>query len=706
MTMNSLWSRLRKKNKKDYRQFQFCILFAMMLVSSYLMLMFSPLIQKALPEGGDSGKQVYMIFAIAVVGCTVFVWYAARLFLRYKSREIGIFMALGAEKSMLSGSLQAELFKLLCIYALEGIAAGAAVAFLGGKVIEQATKSVQDYRFAYSVQGLLASVAYGLVLFLFIAALAQKAMKRTDIMAVINEQRKQEPFRKTVTKRYFTVGVILIFTGIFMGYFVPQFAGRVLGIFLGGVMNLFYGLTALGIYRVLVYSVSSRRRGRNPQKYYNHLLNYGMMKFQGASVVRNMLVIVLLVLGGMYSLCYIPQMGFAAFEQEQSYEDEYSFRYLQNARGLTKERIELLAQEYQVEIQDYREGEFIRIKGSGVNRDSNEQGLLTEEYYDDYAEYDCTSAAEYEKLTGIHLEIPKGSYYLICNKGTMENIWFRFGDMDKLYREAEDNYLPVKYLGNTEYQALAITPGSGLGEASRFVLNNEDYQQLREGLPAKALETQLLFNTRDSGREGSFAKALYREFALNISPEMDVMDYYNACEAERRGEDYAYKTGEAVFDPDLPAKETDWQFKPVLAPLLRESNIMGMAVRFLLFLYVSVICFAAAGIIGYTRSQSVCISNEQLFRDIEKLGADRTYCRWLLKKQVAKVYVLPTVIGVALALFYEISILYGNDGHMMNAEYKTLAAALALGSLAALYQGVMYRKSLKQAARLLKLDKE
>ena len=41
MTLRVLWSRLRKRNKKDYRQFQFCIVFAMMLVSSYLMMRYS-----------------------------------------------------------------------------------------------------------------------------------------------------------------------------------------------------------------------------------------------------------------------------------------------------------------------------------------------------------------------------------------------------------------------------------------------------------------------------------------------------------------------------------------------------------------------------------------------------------------------------------------------------------------------------------------
>ena len=71
MTLNVLWEKLRKRNKNDYRQFRFCIVFAAALISSYLMLIKSPLIEGALPEGGDSGKIVFLILGIAVTGCTV-----------------------------------------------------------------------------------------------------------------------------------------------------------------------------------------------------------------------------------------------------------------------------------------------------------------------------------------------------------------------------------------------------------------------------------------------------------------------------------------------------------------------------------------------------------------------------------------------------------------------------------------------------------
>lgn len=50
MTLGNLWGKLRKRNKGDYRQFQFSTAFAVMLISSFLMLVCSPLIQGLSPR--------------------------------------------------------------------------------------------------------------------------------------------------------------------------------------------------------------------------------------------------------------------------------------------------------------------------------------------------------------------------------------------------------------------------------------------------------------------------------------------------------------------------------------------------------------------------------------------------------------------------------------------------------------------------------
>lgn len=72
-------------------------------------MMRSPTVLTILPEGGDSRKQVMMVFVLAVLGCAVFTTYASGLFFRQKSREIGTFLALGATRHQLKTELSKEL---------------------------------------------------------------------------------------------------------------------------------------------------------------------------------------------------------------------------------------------------------------------------------------------------------------------------------------------------------------------------------------------------------------------------------------------------------------------------------------------------------------------------------------------------------------------------------------------------------------------
>ncbi len=701
MTLSTLWSRLRKKNKGDYRQFRFCITFAVLLVSSLLLMICSPLIQDSLPKGGDSGKQVYLICSVALVGCIIFAAYAVRLFLRYKSREIGIFMALGAERNVLARALSLELAKIIGMCAAAGIVLGALIAFCVGKIMEILTSSVSDSAFSFTASGFLASAVYVAILFIMVQLLAGRAMKRTNILDVINEQRRQEPMKKAVSRAYFISGIIFTAAGFFGAVFLPQITVYALGIFLGGWTNAFYLLVLLGVYRILVYAVSSRQKGKNPQKYYNNLVNYGMIKFQGASVVKNMLVITLLIFAGLYAISYIPSNMTTSIELE----DDFSFRYLNDADEPGKEELDSLAGEYGVSIEDYREGEFIRVTGSGTDRDMSDDNKLLEIYYDEYAEYDCISASEYEKLTGTKLEIPEGAYYQIEGRNAYENIWYKFGDMDKLYCQNEGQFLPMKYMGNTTYHSLIITQNAGMNTGSRFILNDNDFARLKSGLTEEKQETQVLFNTEGQLKsEAAFARAFYKSFVNRMSEGMNVMSYYNAMEGERRGSDYAQMEEDAIVDADNPLKETDWQYDPVMAPLLKQQTIMLLANRLLLFGYVFLICFASVGIIGYTRSQSMGIANEQAFEDIKKLGADRNYRRALMKSQIQKVFVLPTILGVVLLLGYEVMLLSMNDRIFSAADMKITFMLAGTGIMAALYQYIIYRASVKKVGSFLNLN--
>ena len=656
MTLRNLWGKLRKRNKGDYRQFQFSTAFAVMLISSFLMLVCSPLIQGALPEGGDSEKQIWMSFGVSAIGCVVFVLYVTKLFLRYKSREIGIFLALGAEKHTLKRSLAGELAQMTAVCSAIGILLGAVIAFTTGNIIEVLIADVYDGNFTFTASGLLLSVCYALVLFLFIQFQAGRAMKRTNVMEVINEQRRQEPMKKSVSKAYLISGIALALAGIFCALILPQIVAYTTGIFLGAWTNAFYLAAVFGVYRVLVYAVS-----------------------------------------------YLPMM-LSDSSSERDYEAEYSCRCLNDADEPSESGINDLAETYGITVENYREGDFLRVFGSGTERDADENNQLIETYYDRFAQYDVTSASEFEKLTGISLDIPAGSYYQIIGSTSYENIWNHFGDMDKLYIESEDAYLPLSYIDTVPYESLNISGDNNMGDASRFVVSDADFDRLKAGLSDSSLETQVLFDTEgNTSDEIAFSNELFRTFAEGMSDGMDVLTYYNAASAEREGAEYTETFSGAVVDPENPLKAADWQFAPQLVPLLDQQMIMALAARLLTFSYIFIICIAAVGVIGYTRSQSVGLTNQQVFEDIRRLGADRQYRRALMRRQLRKVFVLPTILGAGLCLLYELLMRWNNDGQISAGEIKSMLIITVIAAVIAVYQYAVYRLSVRKTGRLLKL---
>ena len=77
-TFSEVYAALRRKNRGQYGLLTGCCFFSVLLITAYACMMRSPTILTILPEGGDSRKQVVMVFVLAVLGCAVFTTYSSR----------------------------------------------------------------------------------------------------------------------------------------------------------------------------------------------------------------------------------------------------------------------------------------------------------------------------------------------------------------------------------------------------------------------------------------------------------------------------------------------------------------------------------------------------------------------------------------------------------------------------------------------------
>lgn len=698
MTMLNLFTKLKKYNKGNYRQFSFCYALSVILVSTLTLFMLSPFVQSRLPIGGDSRKMLYMVYAVAVLGCVLFIIYATGLFLRFKSREVGIFMALGTPKRVLAKTLTKEIVLLILKLGIAGIIIGGVIAFVFGKVYEGFVQSATGDSFSLPLTGFIGSFLFVTITVCIVMGMAIRFLKRANLIEILNEERRTEPIKKNVDTKYLVWGIILIAVGLLGGLIIPYIVSTMLKRSLSGFPYIFYVLVFIGLYRVMVYSIAVHKKGRHPQKYYKNLISFGMMKFQGISVVRNMLIVTLLIAGSLFAIFFsatnlIQGLGSAASEA-----NDISYRYLGDAEKLTQEQVEKLAEDYQVGIDNYREAEFLRLLGSGVSRENyDKSGKLIEEYRkQDYIK-NFISADEFERVTGIAVNVQPGMYQYISREGNNENYCFLPDDLDLVQNPDSGLQKPLSYAGTVEYSSFFYHYGQD-GNAN-YILNDEDYTELEKGLSDEMHMTHILFDLSDTGDTYGFSKDLYARYCNSVSDSMKKMSAYDEY---REATDSEYSYSEPVeIEPERLGMEIDWKYAPVFVPIQEKSFVQSYATLLLIFIFVAIVCLVSAGVIGYTRSITVAIKSKSVLMDVKKLGADRTYLNRVLKEQVKKVYVLPTIVAAVLMFVYYTLTLWQNDGTITLNEYPMIAVNVLTCLAVCIYQYVLYRYSLKKAGKVI-----
>ena len=101
---------------------------------------------------------------------------------------------------------------------------------------------------------------------------------------------------------------------------------------------------------------------------------------------------------------------------------DFSLSYPLSADEIDKVDIDNLAEKHDVEIKDYWEVEFIRLLGSGVNRDNiDDEGNLIEKYEKEYVYYSFMDETTFNQITGENLKVADGTYFMIRKSSMYEN---------------------------------------------------------------------------------------------------------------------------------------------------------------------------------------------------------------------------------------------------------------------------------------------
>ena len=702
-TFTQVYAALRRKNKGQYALLTGCCFFSVLLITAYVCMMRSPTILSVLPEGGDSRKQVMMIFVLAVIGCAVFTTYAAGLFFRQKSRETGVFLALGASRKQLKRELRRD----LAIISLGACAAGA---ILGGplawglwQVFRALVVDTEEMSLTFDPAAYTYALAFSAYVTAMLFFLGGRSIRKTNIMDVVQESHKSEPIRE-VKHWYGWVGMILLAVGGFCGYIAPTVFVRGLHWYPPeGLTAVFYLPALVGLYMILLHTVANGWGGK--RRKYQDMISVSQMRFQGRQTVRNMLVMTVLIAGAYFATFYAPMLGTGAMMGYDARPVDYAYHFRADQDIPQEGEVRALAEEYNVSITSWAQAPMARLAVDGTRQVETEGSLGTtwESVYYEQAKSDLfLSESAYNALTGEDLNLQPGEIAGIMD-ATGDGQGVFGGEVSLVTNPFTGERWPVTMVEDLRNDLLF----------GRYVVDDADYKEMTASLPDDWREEMVFFNVENDQETYDFAKALFYEIVDRSGPEVALYDSFDPIAREIE----LAETGEYFLDPETCEKygfpsidygQRDssnfrlyWQYMPQFRVLDKADFVKTTAVFLMLFLFIAIVCFSAVIVIAFTRCLTIAITNRRVYDDLRRLGSPREYLFHSARSQVRRVFLVPMVTGTALIYAFYAMIMYFNDNRLTTGEVAGLGICLLLiAAVSAVLYGV-YRLTRRSVCRKL-----
>lgn len=703
-SLSQVYAMLRRKNLREYALLTGCCFFSVLLITAYVCMMKSPTVLNVLPEGGDSRKQVMMIFVLAVMGCGVFTTYASGLFFRHKSRETGIFMVLGTPQKIIKRQMIKELSLISFGSCAAGAILGVPLAWLIWFLFRILLVDTEEMLFIFNGRAYLYALVFSLYVIIMLFVMLSRFIRRTNMIDVLNESRKSEPMKK-IPLWYGLLGIILLTGGGLLGYLTPAFCVRILQWYPPEGLTAFAYLPALaGLYMILLHTVvNGWRRGNNR---YKHIVTTGMMKFQGRQTVRNMLVIAVLAAGGYFAAFYAPMLRSGAGISYDARPIDYAYRYRADQQMPAEAEIQMLAAEQGVTVTGYVEAGTAVLGVDGWREVETETGLgitYTTEYRELLHSGIFLSESAYYDLTGEQVDMMPGTVMTIYNDDGSGG-YMTDKDITAVTNPVTGKVLQVK--PEEEVLTYSLLFGSK-------VLDDGDFADITTGLTDEWREVQVFFNVENAIETYSFARTLFDIIVERSGPEVEQDTYWDPIikkKSDEKGEAYfmdrenmaAYGFETVDYDKkDSTNFRLSWKYMPQFRVMDKADFTQTTAVYLLLFIFIAIICFTAVIVIAFTRSLTIALTNAQVYHDLRRLGATGEYLLHTVKGQIYKVFFVPVTTGTVIITLFYIMILFFNDGRFTANEMVGFRNCLVVIGVISMSIYVVYRLTLKRVCQML-----
>ncbi|WP_127539279.1 FtsX-like permease family protein [Paenibacillus illinoisensis] len=378
MSLRYIIFRNLRKNLKSYYLYVFALIFSVALYFSFVTLQYDPSMDEvAASTKGAAAIGTSSVLLIVIVG--IFLLYANTIFIKRRSKEIGLFQSIGLTKGKIFGILSTENFVLY----FGSMAVGVLIGFLGSKLVLMILFKILGVdamtKLYFSPMALVQTLIVFAVLYLLIMLMNYTFIKAQSILSLFRVTAKAEQQVQKMSIAQIIIGILGIVLIVF-GYVLSarMFSGHALDMQqLMYMMLLILFSVILGTYLFYKGSVSFIfnliRKSKNGYLSIHEVLSLSsiMFRMKSNALLLTIITTVSALAIGMLSLSYISYYS-AEAQAKESLPEDFSF-----AQASVKNRFVAELEEKQIPYEvKHRQPIYIEIDASEVMDDSLKGELL------------------------------------------------------------------------------------------------------------------------------------------------------------------------------------------------------------------------------------------------------------------------------------------------------------------------------------------
>lgn len=309
MSINRLIWQSLKKNIRSYYLYVFALIFSVALYFAFVTLQFDPALDTMSGTAeGSAGIYAGSVLLIAIV--TVFLLYANNLFIKRRSKEIGLFQLIGMTKGKIFRILSIENSVLYAGSIVIGIFLG----FAGSKLIKliffQIMGIDQVAALNFSAKATGQTLLVFLIIYLFIMVMNYLFINRQSVLSLFRIRAKSENVKKMSIMQILIgiIGIGLIMTGYYLS--TKLFSGDIDNQLFFAMLSIL-GSVIIGTYLFFKGSVSFIlqliRKSKAGYLSINNVLSLSsiMFRMKSNAVLLTVITTVSALAIGLLSLTYI-----------------------------------------------------------------------------------------------------------------------------------------------------------------------------------------------------------------------------------------------------------------------------------------------------------------------------------------------------------------------------------------------------------------